>query len=38
MPDTEWIGGWVGPRADLEAVAERNISFTHLTMVVEPVV
>jgi hypothetical protein len=24
--DTHWIGGWVGPRADLEAVARRKKS------------
>jgi len=23
-PGTRWIGGWVGPRAGLEAVAKRN--------------
>jgi hypothetical protein len=25
-PGTHWIGGWVGPRAGLEAVERRNIS------------
>jgi hypothetical protein len=24
-PDTHWIGGWVGPRAGLDAVTKRNI-------------
>jgi hypothetical protein len=24
-PDTHWIGGWVGPRAVLEAVVKRKI-------------
>jgi hypothetical protein len=24
-PGTRWIGGWVGPRAVLEAVVKRNI-------------
>jgi hypothetical protein len=24
-PDTRWIGGWVGPRADLDAVEKRII-------------
>jgi hypothetical protein len=24
-PDTKWIGGWVGPRAVLEAVVKRRI-------------
>jgi hypothetical protein len=23
-PRTNWIGGWVGPRADLDAVAKRK--------------
>jgi hypothetical protein len=23
--DTQWIGGWVGPRAGLEAVAKTKI-------------
>jgi hypothetical protein len=25
VPDTHWIGGWVGPRADLDAVVKRKI-------------
>jgi hypothetical protein len=25
-PGTHWIGGWVGPRAGLDAVVKRNIS------------
>jgi hypothetical protein len=25
-PDTHWIGGWVVPRADLDAAAKRKIS------------
>jgi hypothetical protein len=25
-PDTHWIGGWVGPKAILDAVVERKIS------------
>jgi hypothetical protein len=25
FPDTHWIGGWVGPRAGLDAVVERKI-------------
>jgi hypothetical protein len=24
-PGTHWIGGWVGPRAVLDAVVKRNI-------------
>jgi hypothetical protein len=24
-PDTRWIGGWVGPRAVLDAVVKRKI-------------
>jgi hypothetical protein len=24
-PDTRWIGGWVGPRAGLDAVVKRKI-------------
>jgi hypothetical protein len=24
-PDTHWLGGWVGPRAVLEAVVKRKI-------------
>jgi hypothetical protein len=24
-PDVQWIGGWVGPRTDLEAVENKNI-------------
>jgi hypothetical protein len=24
-PGTHWIGGWVGPRADLDAVGKRKI-------------
>jgi hypothetical protein len=24
-PDTQWIGGWVGPRAVLDAVFKRKI-------------
>jgi hypothetical protein len=24
-PDTHWIGGWVGPRAVLDAVGKRKI-------------
>jgi hypothetical protein len=38
---THWIGGWVSPRADLDAVAKRKNPFTALsrnrTVVVEPV-
>jgi hypothetical protein len=26
VPGTHWIGGWEGPRADLDAVAKRKIS------------
>jgi hypothetical protein len=26
-PDTHWIGGWVGPKAGLDAVEKRNIYF-----------
>jgi hypothetical protein len=40
-PGTHWIGGWVGPRADLNAVANRKnpiIAPTgNRTPVVEPV-
>jgi hypothetical protein len=25
VPDTHWIGGWVGPRAVLDAVVKRKI-------------
>jgi hypothetical protein len=28
-PDTHWIGGWVGPRADLDAVVKRKIPIPH---------
>jgi len=24
-PGTHWLGGWVGPRADLDAAVERKI-------------
>jgi hypothetical protein len=24
-PDTNWIGGWVGPRAELDALVKRKI-------------
>jgi hypothetical protein len=24
-PDTRWIGGWVGPRAGLDAVKRKNL-------------
>jgi hypothetical protein len=40
-PGTCWIGGWVGPEADLEAAAERKFSFPSLagnrTPVIQPV-
>jgi hypothetical protein len=29
VPCTHWIGGWVGPRARLEAVKKRKISFLY---------
>jgi len=29
-PDTHWIEGWVGPRADMDAVQKRNTPFTAL--------
>jgi hypothetical protein len=28
-PGTHWIGGWVGPRAVLDAVVKRKISSLH---------
>jgi hypothetical protein len=28
-PGTHWIGGWVGPRASLDAVAKRKIPSLH---------
>jgi hypothetical protein len=41
-PGTHWIGGWVGPRAGLEAVVKRKIPSTHResnsrTAIVQPV-
>jgi hypothetical protein len=39
-PDTHWIGGWVGPRADLDAVAKKNpiiASAGNVTPVDQPV-
>jgi hypothetical protein len=29
-PDTQWIGGWVGPRVGMDAVAEIKSPFTAL--------
>jgi len=26
-PGIHWLGGWVGPRADLDAVSKRKTSF-----------
>jgi hypothetical protein len=26
-PDTHWIGGWVSPRAVMDAVVKRKISY-----------
>jgi hypothetical protein len=26
-PGTHWIGGWIGPRTDIDAVAKSKISF-----------
>jgi hypothetical protein len=41
-PDTNWIGGWVGPRTVLEAVVKRKILSPRLesntrTQLVQPV-
>jgi hypothetical protein len=40
-PDTHWIGGWVGPRAVLDAVVRKIPSFrresNHRTPIVQPV-
>jgi hypothetical protein len=41
-PGTHWIGGWVGPRAVLDAVVKRKISSPHResnprTRIVQPV-
>jgi hypothetical protein len=30
-PGTNWIGGWVGPRADLDAVVKRKIPNEFIT-------
>jgi hypothetical protein len=40
-PDNHWIGGWVGPRAGLDAVAKRKnpviASAGNLTLVFKPI-
>jgi hypothetical protein len=41
-PDTQWIGGWVGPKAALDAVVKRKLPSSHLesnsrTLIVQPV-
>jgi hypothetical protein len=41
-PDTHWIGGWVGPRAVLEAVVKIKIPNPHReenprTPIVQPI-
>jgi hypothetical protein len=41
-PGTHWIGGWVGPRAVLDAVVKRKILIPHResnprTLIVQPV-
>jgi hypothetical protein len=41
-PDTDWIEGWVGPRAVLDAVVKRKISISRrksnpITPIVQPV-
>jgi hypothetical protein len=41
-PDTHWIGGWVGPRAVLDAVVKRKIPSSRRksnprTLIVQPV-
>jgi hypothetical protein len=28
-PGTHWMGGWVGPRVDLDAVEKRKISYPY---------
>jgi hypothetical protein len=35
-PGTHWIGGWVGPRADLDAVAMKKISIPASNRTLEP--
>jgi len=42
-PCTHWIGGWVGPRAVLDAMVKRKIPSPHqelnpTTLIVQPVV
>jgi hypothetical protein len=41
-PGTHWIGGWVGPRAVLDAVVKRKIPIPHResnprTPIIQPV-
>jgi hypothetical protein len=42
VPGTHWIGGWVGPRSDIDAMAKRKKSLTapsgNRAPVVQPVV
>jgi hypothetical protein len=35
-PGTNWIGGWVGPRADLDVLEKRKISFPYRHSKSEP--
>jgi hypothetical protein len=40
LPDTHWIGGWVGPRAGLDAMEKKNKSLAstgNQTPAVQPV-
>jgi hypothetical protein len=36
-PDTHWMGGWVGPRAGVDAVEKRKISWVEAGWAPEPV-
>jgi len=36
-PGTQWIGGWVGTTAGLDAVAKRSNTHVNQTPIVQPV-